>query len=334
MSYLHIENLYRDQSILLFRECYALEKIHGTTARVSWRDGRVHYSPGGDNPIDAFKALFDDEALHSAFTALGHASVTVFGEAYGGSQQGQGWRYGPGHRFTAFEVRIGELWLAVPSADDVTKRLGLEFVHYRKVSTDLAALDAERDAPSEQARRNGVPGDQPREGVVLRPLIELRMNNDKRIIAKHKRDDERETGTPREVVDPSKLLVLTKATEIAEEWVTPTRLQHVLDKLPSGLGVRDTGTVVQAMLDDVIREGAGEFVDGKEARTAIGRKTSELFNLKLKVTYRSRIEGECCGVCGKAGTPGMFDGGLIACSAAIRWVCSTACYHAYPVVSQ
>jgi intein/homing endonuclease len=29
MSYLHINNLYKDREILLFKECYAMEKIHG-----------------------------------------------------------------------------------------------------------------------------------------------------------------------------------------------------------------------------------------------------------------------------------------------------------------
>ena len=30
MGYMHIDNLYKDQRILQFKECYALEKIHGT----------------------------------------------------------------------------------------------------------------------------------------------------------------------------------------------------------------------------------------------------------------------------------------------------------------
>lgn len=37
MGYLHIENLYKNKTILLFRECYALEKIHGSSAHVSFR---------------------------------------------------------------------------------------------------------------------------------------------------------------------------------------------------------------------------------------------------------------------------------------------------------
>lgn len=297
---MHVENLYKEQRILLFRECFALEKIHGTSARVSWHsDGsasgihsRIQLSSGGAKSA-TFSAIFDEAALTIAFQALGHPSVVVYGEAYGGKQQGQKWRYGDKLRFVAFEVQIGGLWLSVPQAHDVVMKLGLEFVHYAKVSTDLLALDAERDAPSEQARRNGVVGDKPREGVVLRPLIELTANDGSRIMCKHKRDEERETATPRKVVDPALLAVLTRATEIADEWVTPTRLEHVLDKIknPDGSG-SDVGNdrmreIIAAMVEDVIREGAGEIADSKEARVAIGRKTAEVFKARQKAALEA-----------------------------------------------
>lgn len=283
MGYLHIQNLWKDQTILKFRECFALEKLHGTSANVRWADGKVHFFSGGEKR-ERFVALFDEAALTAAFTALGHPTVTVYGEAYGGSQQGMLHRYGKALKFAAFEVQIGDSWLVVPHAADVVAALGLEFVHWVKCSTDLEALNAERDAPSEQARRNGVEGDQPREGVVLRPLIEVTLNNGDRVIAKHKRDEERETKTPREV-DPAKQVVLEQASAIADEWVTPTRLEHVLDKLKVDgelPGIERTRDVIGAMIEDVAREGAGEFVDSKEARAAIGRKAAELFKAKLK----------------------------------------------------
>lgn len=281
MGYLHIDNLYRNQTILLFRECWALEKLHGTSAHVAYRDGRVWLSSGGESAV-RFATLFDQDALRVAFEALGHPTITIYGEAYAGSQQKQAWRYGASLRFAAFDVQIGDLWLAVPSAAEVVAKLGLEFVHYARVSTDLAALDAERDAPSEQARRNGVEGDKPREGVVLRPLVEMTLNNATRIIVKHKRDEERETKTPRDAsVDPAKLEVLMNASAIAEEWVTPTRLAHVLDKL-GDVGIDKTGDVIRAMTDDVLREGSVEIVDSKPARAAIGKKTAELFKARLR----------------------------------------------------
>ena len=82
------------------------------------------------------------------------------------------------------------------------------------------------------------------------------------------------------MVDPSRLEVLTQATAIAEEWVTPTRLKHVLDKLDQP-GVERTGEVIRAMTEDVLREGQGEIEDSKDAWQAIGRRTAELFRAGL-----------------------------------------------------
>lgn len=282
MGYRHIENLYRPdaQVILLFKECWALEKIHGTSAHVAWRDGQVHYHSGGEKN-SRFVGLFDHEALTAAFTALGHDHVVVYGEAYGGSQQKQAHRYGDQLRFVAFEVQIGDSWLSVPNAHDVSTKLGIEFVFYKKVSTDLASLDAERDAPSEQAVRNGITTPQTREGVVLRPLVEMTTSNGERVMAKHKRDEERETATPRKVVDPSQLQVLADAEAIALEWVTDTRLEHVLDKIPQPHDMPQMPVVIKAMVEDVLREGSGEIVDSKEARQAISKRTVTLFKARI-----------------------------------------------------
>ena len=279
MGYAHIDNLYKFQDVLLFRECYALEKIHGTSAHLKWKNGTVCYSSGGEK-ADRFLALFDDAALKSAFLAIGHPEITVYGEAYGGKQQGQSWRYGKDLRFVAFEVKVGETWLSVPNAANVVEKLGLEFVYYRRISTDLAAVDAERDAPSEQSKRNGVEGEHPREGIVLRPLEEMTKSNGTRIIAKHKRDEERETKTAR-AVDPAKVEVLREANAIADEWVTLTRLEHVLNKL-GPVGMEQTPDVIRAMIEDVTREAAGEIVDGKDTRRAIGAATAKLFKAHVK----------------------------------------------------
>lgn len=134
-------------------------------------------------------------------------------------------------------------------------------------------------------------GDPPREGVVLRPLVELTLNNGERVIAKHKRDEERETKSPRKAVDPERLEVLMGAEAVAEEWVTPARLEHVLDKLGSGIGIERTREVISAMVEDVLREGADEIRDSKDARTAIGRKTAELFKASLRTNLVLRQLG-------------------------------------------
>lgn len=290
MGYLHIVNLYAEQEILQEREVYALEKIHGTSAHVAWRDGQLHFSPGGESAA-RFEALFDTVkriTLEVGFAALGASKVTLFGEAYGGKQQGMSRRYGKDLRFVVFDVQIDGVWQTVPEAEALVKGLGLEFVHYVRCGTALPLLNAERDAPSEQARRNGVEGDQPREGVVLRPLVEKLNRFGERMIVKHKRDEERETATPRKVVDPALQVVLVEAKAIADEWVTETRLDHVLDKLPQGIGIEKTRDVIDAMIEDVIREGKGEIVDSPAARQAIGRRAAHLFTGRIKGSLKNQ----------------------------------------------
>jgi hypothetical protein len=147
----------------------------------------------------------------------------------------------------------------------------------------LAAIDNERDRPSEVAVRRGFTEEHIREGVVLRPLAEMFNRYGERMIVKHKHEKFGERKTPQKVEDPSKLKVLTEATAIAEEWVTEMRLEHVLQKLPQGIGLESMQRVLQAMVEDVLKESTGEIVDSKEARNAINKKTVELFKKKVTV---------------------------------------------------
>ncbi len=301
MGYLHINNLYKDQAILLFRECYALEKLHGTSAHITFKYEPIdkpvlHFFSGGESNTK-FVALFNVPELLAKMVDLGYKDreVTIYGEAYGGSQQGMSHVYGPNLKFGVFDVQIGDCWLSVPDAEDVAKKLGLEFVHYRKISTDLAALDAERDMPSVQAIRNGVSvcvnlfgpveNPKPREGIVLRPLAEMTDNRGNRVICKHKGDAFKETATPRPVVDPSKMQALSDANAVANEWVTATRLEHVLDKLP-GHCMERMRDIIAAMQEDVLREGKGEIVESDAVKKAIGKKAVEMYksflNAKIK----------------------------------------------------
>ena len=283
MGYLHINNLYKDQTILIFKECYALEKIHGTSAHISWnaKEQKVKFFSGGES-YERFVSLFDVEFLQAKLAELFITSnAVIYGEAYGGKQQGMSNTYGKELKFIAFEVQVSELWLNVPNAEDVCKSLNIEFVDYVKVSTDLTALDAERDKPSTQAKRNGIIEDKIREGVVLKPLVEFTTNNGGRVIAKHKRDEFKETKTPREV-SPEEFKVMEDAKAIAEEWVTEMRLKHVLDKLPQGINVESTKLVIDAMVEDVYREAKGEIIESREVTKYIGSKTAVMFKKKLQ----------------------------------------------------
>jgi hypothetical protein len=185
--------------------------------------------------------------------------------------------YGPNLKFIVFDVRVEESWLSVPKAEKVASDLGLEFVHYVEIQTDLAAIDAERDADSVQAIRNGMGPGKMREGIVLRPPIEVTMNNGERIITKHKRTEFSERVHVPKIDDPAKLVVMTKAAEIAEEWMVPMRLEHILQELPHATGMEHTGEVVKAAIADVYKESKGEIVESKEVSAAIGRVAAKLW---------------------------------------------------------
>lgn len=283
MSYLHIENLYKTQTILQLDECWAMEKIHGTSAHISFKDGKVSFFSGGEKH-ENFKALFDEEFLTTALASFGKEEIVINGEAYGGRCQGMSKTYGPQLKFVAFDVRFNGSWLTVPLAKAAATMLKLEFVHYVKITTKLEEIDRERDADSVQAIRNGMGEGHKREGVVLRPLEELFDERGNRLIAKHKRSEFMETKTPREV-NPDKQLILKEANAIAEEWVTPMRLQHVLtivkvmrhmiDQQP--LDMTDTGRVISAMIEDIKREAKGEIIESQDAMKAIGKRTARLY---------------------------------------------------------
>ncbi len=284
MGYLHINNLYKDNRITLFKQCYALEKIHGTSAHIAWKDNRLRLFSGGASHVN-FSKLFNQIELSQKFIeTFTNKNVTIFGEAYGGKEQGMSQTYGKELKFIVFDVQVDGCWLDVINAELVAQSFGLEFVHYDIIDTDIATLNSARDKPSTQAKRNGIEEDKISEGVVLRPLIEVTLNNGERLICKHKNDIYRETKSVRQLTD-EQLKILGGAEEIANEWVTEMRLSHVLDKLhTNGVGdidISDTGKVIEAMLEDVLRESKDEIIQSTEAMRAIKKRAAILYKQRL-----------------------------------------------------
>jgi hypothetical protein len=281
---MHIENLAKKQHVLMFKRVYALLKVHGTSAHVSYKrdendftkDSLKFYS--GGEKYDNFILLFKHNELLEKFRELGHPEITVFGEAYGGKQQGMSSTYGKDLKFIAFDVKIGDHWLAVPNAEKVSNKLGIEFVPYEEGPATVEWLNAQRDIPDRIAAKLGL-GDKPAEGIVIRPLMEFNLPGGDRIIAKHKRDDfsERASKKDTNIQDPDKLMILTKAQEIADEWITPMRLEHVLQKFPEDVDTKSIPDIIKAMKEDVIRESEGEAIITPEALKLISTATAKLF---------------------------------------------------------
>ena len=270
MGYQHIENLYQRVDIL---QCFALEKVHGTSAHLAWKDGRLRYFAGGEKQAK-FEASIPISpvtlAARFATTFPGATAATVFGEAFGGKQQGMGDVYGKTLRFVAFDVRVDGAWLDVPAAEQAVRALGLDFVPYERGPLTLDWLAEQRDRPSLVAEQPGAR----REGIVVRPIRECTYADGGRMIFKYKAEDFRETRTPRDVT-PERLVILTEAGAIADEWVVPMRLEHVLQKTPYRTPA-DTGAVVRAMVEDVRREAATEVAWSQDVERAIGHATCKL----------------------------------------------------------
>jgi hypothetical protein len=290
MGYLHISNIKNlNDHIFLFRECYAMEKIDGTSAHVFYNsempEGQQLSFFGGCAKHEQFVALFNQQDLLDRIKAIGYTKFKIYGEAYGGKIQRMAGTYGPNLKFIAFDVKVADRWLEVPRAEQYAINLGLEFVHYNRVPTTIEALNAERDAPSVQAIRNSCGNDKIREGIVCRPLVEFSYGCDEnsRIICKHKRAEFRETKSVRTVESEEKRRVMEEVTLVVDEWCVPTRLQHVLDKMGEAgtIGIERTKDVIANMTEDILREAEGEVVESKPLMKEIGNRTVKLFKEHL-----------------------------------------------------
>lgn len=300
MGYLSIRNLYADTEILQVpeKELYALEKIHGTSANIRWENSQLHFYAGGSKH-ETFVKIFDEGVMHKLFSNYYSGErVIVYGEAYGGNVLKQSWRYGKDLKFVAFDVWIGSdeegRWLDVPDAWHViVHRLMLEFVAYEQINATVQDCDFVRDLLSSQALRNriscNINGEIEdgrrlrREGVILRPLTERNNRFGERLIAKHKRIEEFENASYREV-NGEKLAIITKAEEAAAEFVTENRLEHVISHLTVSDVAPDitrTKDVIAEMIRDVRKECSVEYVESKEVNTAIAKRTAKLFKEQL-----------------------------------------------------
>lgn len=290
MGYLKIPNLYQVKHYLdIFKSVYVLEKIHGTSAHVKKdSQGNIHFFSGEQREL--FKTIHSTESIRELKEST-LTNITIFGECYGYKVQKFGHVYGPQLKFVAFDVKIGDNWCDVDYAHRVCSWLGFEFVDYCISDTSIESINYHRDKPSVQAKRNGM-GVKNSEGIVIRPLVELNHSRYGRIIAKHKRDDFRETKKPRSL-DDKELLVLSKAKDIANEFVTDNRLEHVIQRLVASrvlekeVDITDTGEILKLMVDDIFTEGKDEIniMNSAEQNATIKlikQHTSKMFKKRLK----------------------------------------------------
>lgn len=306
MGYKKISNLQEKHPIFLFKEVYAMEKIHGTSTSITFTQtspGQWSHSlfSGGIKSYDFLAML---ESRYQLTTTIkknliqlksndtNTKEIIIYGEGYGGRCQNMAHAYGP-LNFVAFEVSVDGKWYSVERAHRFVEALGLPFVYYEIGPATIEWLMSQRGRPSEQAKRNGM-GIQMSEGIIIRAPIELYDENGGRLVAKYKRDDFRETSSIRSLTETPEVLVESNA--IAEEWVVEERLNHVLSALAARgtpcSEMQDTGRVIEEMLKDVAIESAGQVVWSEDVKRAISRRTALLYKLRVRNGITNPILGE------------------------------------------
>lgn len=295
MGYIKIWHLYKVKEFFKFKEIYATEKIHGTSTWVYLKNGLLHFHCGGETD-KTFNPLFDKDFLLSELLTIAKEnnwqSIKIHGEAYGGKQQAMSKTYGNQLKFITFDIRVDmdlptDKFLNILDAEIMAKRLGLEFVAYEIGPCTVEFIEDQMVKPSVQAIRNGCGDDKQREGLVLRPVKEDILNDGTRAICKHLNPNFRETTTARPLSD--KLKVYSKDQEIAEEWVTENRLNHVVNKFlhdkpddKKMIEKSDIGKLVTRVLEDIKTEASDEIVWSDTAIKAVRNKSGALINCLIR----------------------------------------------------
>ena len=167
------------------------DKVDGTNIRVIIADGRLRFGGKTDNaaiPAPLVQRLQERfmpqaDALLAAFSNGG----CLYGEGYGAKIQNGG-NYRPDQDFVLFDVKVGDWWLQRSAVRKIGDQYGLDVVPVIGRGTLHDAIDHVRNG------FNSTWGAFAAEGIVARPVVELKTRNGERIITKIKHRDFE--GTP------------------------------------------------------------------------------------------------------------------------------------------
>lgn len=163
------------------------EKVNGTNVRVIWDGEKIRLRGKTDDAqmltklYDALAELLDPARFQDTFEAP--AEVCLYGEGYGRKIQKGGGNYRADIGFVLFDVRIGEWWLRRQDVQDVAQKLGLDVVPVVSYGSLLEMVDRCRTG------FKSAWGDFQAEGIVARPMVDLRTRRGDRIITKLKCKD-------------------------------------------------------------------------------------------------------------------------------------------------
>ena len=187
-----IEGSFRDPAVMYLKNNSWMftEKIDGTNIGVVWDGHRVTFQGRTEKAQipaalvnrlnELFGGLVNEELFEAAF---GEETVILFGEGYGNKIQKNGHLYKPdGVDFILFDVYFPEedLYLERESIENVAKTFNIACVPLLSRGTIAEAVAFVKSKPM------SVIGTAPMEGLVLKPDVEMRDRQGKRIIVKVK----------------------------------------------------------------------------------------------------------------------------------------------------
>jgi hypothetical protein len=162
------------------------EKVDGTNIRVMIGPGGVEFGGKTDNasiPAPLVKRLQERFLPQASLLAeMFPEGACLYGEGYGPKIQSGG-NYRQDQDIVLFDVKIGEWWLRRPAVENVAGWLGLDVVPIIGQGTLHEAIDMVRGG------FNSKWGPFMAEGIVARPVVELRSRSGARIITKIKHRD-------------------------------------------------------------------------------------------------------------------------------------------------
>ena len=186
-----IEGKFRNETVEFLKDVkwQFTEKIDGTNIRVIWDGHKVSFAGRTDKAqipaelTNRLVELFGGEVNEQLFEQkFGEIPVMLCGEGYGKGIQ-KGGLYKDSQDFILFDVKIGGNWQPRESVENIAKYFGIDVVPIVLEGTIQDGVEFVKAQPMSKI------GTAKSEGLVGRPLVELRDRCTHRLIVKIKVND-------------------------------------------------------------------------------------------------------------------------------------------------
>ena len=184
-----VEGKFRNETVEFLKDIdwEFTEKIDGTNIRICWDGHKVSYYGRTDKAqipsqlmnrlIELFGGNINEEMFEQKF---GETQVMLIGEGYGAKIQKGGGDYRQDNDFILFDVRVNDNYLSRENVKDIANYFNIDVVPTIMIGKLQDGIDYVKSKPNSKI------GTAKAEGLVARPLIELKDRCGKRVIVKIK----------------------------------------------------------------------------------------------------------------------------------------------------